>query len=419
MIHSFVTSKKFIAAAITILSIVGYGYFVFAVAPSGGYVPAETLNPSCAPGDTDCFVKSLAATNGITATGTTVKLGGTLSEDTTINLAGNDLSIINGTMGFRKISAPGLEYLGIIDSDLSTNTANIAISNTAGSKSANMNYTDHTTGNNMGFSVNSSVIGIASYNIAGASTNHSTSIYIENSNGIVKINGYTNDAATVNTQWQNTDPLDLTGATHDTLATIYNNGNWQWNGYQSSRDDSGTTTPVNFIYTDISGKILSAPTSLLRNNWYAENATVPGTLPVATGASSIAIGGSAAALDDEMVVFGTGAGNAATNAERSVFVGYNAGNGATNANNALFLGNGAGSGDVVNNASGSNYSILIGPSTSTGGFSNSIALGSGATNNATNQFIIGSVAKPINQMVLVGDYTGGGCTFSVSGMTCS
>ena len=29
---------------------------VFAVAPAGGYAPAATLDPACAPWDTDCFV---------------------------------------------------------------------------------------------------------------------------------------------------------------------------------------------------------------------------------------------------------------------------------------------------------------------------------------------------------------------------
>ena len=53
--------------------------------------------------------------------------------------------------------------------------------------------------------------------------------------------------------------------------------------------------------------------------------------------------------------------------------------------------------------SNSGYSILIGPYTSTSGYSNSIAIGSGATNTATNQFLI---SNQITQMSLRGlNYT--------------
>lgn len=53
----------------------------------------------------------------------------------------------------------------------------------------------------------------------------------------------------------------------------------------------------------------------------------------------------------------------------------------------------------------SKASILIGNNTSTGGFSNSIGLGAGATNTATNELMIGSASSPINTMVVKG--TGG------------
>jgi hypothetical protein len=52
-----VSSRKFFTAWISLLSIVGYGFFVFAAAPTGGYVPGQTNNPACAPGDVDCFVQ--------------------------------------------------------------------------------------------------------------------------------------------------------------------------------------------------------------------------------------------------------------------------------------------------------------------------------------------------------------------------
>lgn len=93
--------------------------------------------------------------------------------------------------------------------------------------------------------------------------------------------------------------------------------------------------------------------------------------------------------------FGVLSGKDATNAAYSNFIGYNAGFAATNAANSIFIGNNAGLNDTVNNTSGG-ASILIGDNTSTGGFSDSIALGVGTVNTATNQLMIGSTTSPIN-----------------------
>ncbi len=81
------------------------------------------------------------------------------------------------------------------------------------------------------------------------------------------------------------------------------------------------------------------------------------------------------------------AGNGATNAQLSVFLGTGAGFISQNAANSIFIGYNAGSADTVNNTV-SGASILIGNTTLTGGFSNSIALGTGATNTATHQFLV-------------------------------
>lgn len=103
---------------------------------------------------------------------------------------------------------------------------------------------------------------------------------------------------------------------------------------------------------------------------------------------------------------GANAGQSATNASASTFIGAGAGYQATYAANSIFLGTLSGYTDTVNNPAGSNdFSILIGNNTSTGGFSNSIAIGAFATNNATNQFMVGSTTRPINTMVVKG--TGG------------
>ncbi len=92
---------------------------------------------------------------------------------------------------------------------------------------------------------------------------------------------------------------------------------------------------------------------------------------------------------NEAVYIGRNAGQSATNAQNSVFLGEDAGQGAVNASESIFLGTTAGDGDTVSNDN-TKYSILIGPATSTGGFSSSIAMGRGATNTASNQLVIGS-----------------------------
>jgi hypothetical protein len=108
--------------------------------------------------------------------------------------------------------------------------------------------------------------------------------------------------------------------------------------------------------------------------------------------------------------FGYETGANATNAYSSNFFGTNAGTGATDAANSIFIGNSAGNGDTVNNTgSADDYSILLGQNTSTGGFSNSVAIGSGAVNTATNQFMVGSAIRPLdiqtNGLIISTGYT--------------
>ncbi|MDD3663401.1 MAG: tail fiber domain-containing protein, partial [Candidatus Pacebacteria bacterium] len=101
--------------------------------------------------------------------------------------------------------------------------------------------------------------------------------------------------------------------------------------------------------------------------------------------------------------FGPESGYQATEASHSNFFGYQSGYQSSNASNSIFIGQRSGYQDVVNNTGNTNdFSILIGKSTSTGGFSNSIALGGSATNTATNQFMIGSATRPINTTIWVG-----------------
>jgi hypothetical protein len=118
--------------------------------------------------------------------------------------------------------------------------------------------------------------------------------------------------------------------------------------------------------------------------------------------------------------FGANSGYQAVNAANSIFIGQEAGTIATNASNSIFLGKQSGVSDTVDNTTSSNdFSILIGPETSTGGFSNSIAIGSQANNTASNQFMIGSTTRTIDTTVWNGSASTT-CTLTTgTGIACS
>jgi hypothetical protein len=131
------------------------------------------------------------------------------------------------------------------------------------------------------------------------------------------------------------------------------------------------------------------------------------------------------------VFIGSNAGSKAINSNDSIFLGSNAGRsdgggvglGSIKANNSIFIGKNAGfnGGDLtLDNSTGGKTSILIGEDTSTGGFSDSIALGKGATNTATNQFMIGSIVKPIDTTRFQGAVLGTQCTITTgTGIACT
>jgi hypothetical protein len=52
------TTQTALFIGLTIAAFAGYTFLVSAAAPNGGYTPGATLDPDCAPGDTDCIVQS-------------------------------------------------------------------------------------------------------------------------------------------------------------------------------------------------------------------------------------------------------------------------------------------------------------------------------------------------------------------------
>ncbi|MCC6198751.1 tail fiber domain-containing protein [Candidatus Nomurabacteria bacterium] len=116
-----------------------------------------------------------------------------------------------------------------------------------------------------------------------------------------------------------------------------------------------------------------------------------------SGESDVYIGERAGTVLDGGMVF-SGGGN--------VVIGRNAGSdsdinagllgGLNYSTDSIFIGNGAGS------YAGGTASIAIGKDTHNDGTTNSIALGQGATNTASNQMMIGSSSYPINDLVING-----------------
>ena len=113
---------------------------------------------------------------------------------------------------------------------------------------------------------------------------------------------------------------------------------------------------------------------------------------------------------------GYGAGYTATNAAYSSFIGQSAGYGATNAGYAVFIGYNAGFNDTVNSPNNLGSPILIGHSTSTGGFSRSIAIGNSATNTANNQLVFGG-SSSANQAISSVFFGSGALATSPVGVT--
>ncbi len=98
---------------------------------------------------------------------------------------------------------------------------------------------------------------------------------------------------------------------------------------------------------------------------------------------------------------GDNAGNTADQSAFSTFVGSSSGSGTTKAGHAIFIGANAGVNDILD-TSGGGTSILIGENTLTNGNIDSIALGEGAVNTTSNQFMIGSTSTPINEVNIIG-----------------
>lgn len=94
---------------------------------------------------------------------------------------------------------------------------------------------------------------------------------------------------------------------------------------------------------------------------------------------------------------GGGSGVNAFKAVNSTFLGQQSGNSAQNAANSIFIGFQSGENDTVDNTL-SGHSILIGDASGTGGFSNSVAIGTNAINTSVNQFLVDAPSFPFTDI---------------------
>lgn len=177
------------------------------------------------------------------------------------------------------------------------------------------------------------------------------------------------------------------GASAGANATSANNANYF--GHNAGLSASAAANS-NFMGSSAG----SAATSAANSNFFGKSAGSAATSADNANFFGQSAGQSASGASHGNFI-GSFAGTSATNAASSIFVGTNAGRSATNAANSIFIGNSSGNSDTVNNTI-SGTSILIGNSTSTGGFGDSVAIGAGATNTATNQLLIASAYTQFN-----------------------
>jgi hypothetical protein len=508
--------KKLIFATLSLLSILGYGFFVFAAPPgTGGYNPGETLNPECAPGDTvpePCIVKlptgwSLTGDAG-TDGGVTNFIGTTDAVDFVIKVNGSEMGRFYENLGPSQYSvalgggqalSSGMFVFGF---GAGTSATNAAVSNFIG-VFAGENATNASFSNFIGYEAGYAAVNSENSNFFGqAAGKNATDAYDSNffgqESGLNATNAYSSNFfgagagnGAVDARFSN-----FFGQAAGLDATNSNESNFfgpsagqnATNAYSSNFFGAGAGNgAVDARFSNFFGQAAGLDaTNSNESNFFGPSAGQNATnadnsnffgqaagLNATNAAHSVFLGrnaGASATNADNSNFFGYNAGGGATTARYSNFFGYNAGGGATTADNSnffgqaaglyaidahdstfigyrtgfgsvnaynsnfigkqagenapdaansIFMGTNAGNGDVVDNTTDSDdYSILIGNNTSTGGFENSIALGANAINTLSNQFMIGSSTRPIDEIRVV--QTGGTeCIIDTSGLGCT
>ena len=199
---------------------------------------------------------SSTADNGLTETLGNIQLGGTLIQDTVIDQAGFKLDVYNNTSGITTHITQTDTFLGLpvagvgtAATDAGNMTAYQFSGDFGGVLRNQIGVQDFTGADTHNTSIQQNAVAGNTYtkivSTDGASSTYSQLQVKENSTEIVA-----NDGTNVNTLTVEADKLIVSQ-------------------YPNTRDDSGVTPPINFLYTNGSGDFLSAPTSgIVANEWH-------------------------------------------------------------------------------------------------------------------------------------------------------
>jgi hypothetical protein len=381
------------------------GAVVFATPPGSQYTPGETLDPACAPGDTNCSVL-LSSGWGLT---------GNAGTDDTVNFFGTtdnqDVVIKRNNTQVARFYSDRLSVGNNAGSATHSNFIGASAGNGATS-AAYSNFFGHETGNGATSAVYSNFIGqSAGY----AATSAGSSNFIGQSAGYQATNAQNSNFFGSSAGYQATGAYrsnfigDQAGlfATNAFLSTFIglqagysaagaNNSNFFGISAGSFSTDANFS---NFLGTDAGNSALSANNSnffgesagyeatyAYRSNFFGKQAGYQSTNSnnsnfIGTYAGGLATNASYSNF------FGESAGYEATGASSSNFIGTSAGNGATNASESNFFGNSAGYGAInaaVSNFFGSSAGYLA-TDANTSNFIGTSA-GNGATNASESNF---------------------------------
>jgi hypothetical protein len=364
---------------------------------------------------------------------------GTLSGSRTIDLAGNDLNFVDSGSGNKVgiyIDAGGT--ISNFGSDPTDGLAYIQVDNNNDRITLQATTLNIPTGATDGYVLTSDGSGNATWQTGGSGT--VTSINVGGSGALSFTGGPVTTSGTISASWGGSTAQYVRGdGTLDTFPTLSTPVITVINSSTLASTAIGGGQSSSAIFSVFLGNTAGGGTNASGSffgGFQAGNGATNAQLSnfigyeagkSATDAESSNFIGWQAGINATNARFsnfiGTTAGHTATNAQRSNFIGPNAGYLATNAADANFFGFNAGRADLnaanaifigtnagystadisLNNTASyddvstfANTSILVGHSTSTGGFSNSIAIGAYATNTASNQFMIGSTTRPID-----------------------
>ncbi len=364
--------RKTISLFLTLISILGYGFIVFAATPpTGGYAPGTQLDPECDPNDLvyDCFVtppNSLAINNPVT--------GGTAGQVLYVNSSGN----LTGDTGFTRNSST-------FQTSIDTHGTTFSVGDTLSlGNDTVLSINDATQAITFGY-------GASSYTFPVGDGSVTQFLATDGSGQLV---------------W--TDPFVAVDVANNNVFTPTIGGG-----------TSFTTAQGNIVFGLNAGhSITSAGDTIAIGSHAGESGTTVGAnVLIGNQAGQLLTGGNS-------VMIGYSAGAVTTSPYSNVMIGFLAGNSNINGSNNMFLGALAGQdnisgsfnvalGDTAgdNSISGSR-NVFLGSFSrvDTDGWGSSIALGYDAMITASNQMVVGSPTAGISDL-----YIGQGVRASTGG----